>query len=112
MRFFANWCRSCKATKPHFQKLVRTFSEESVKFVEVPLTEDTAYLQQGLGVPSVPFAHIYHPEAGLVEEMKVSKPHFSEFSKKLKEYVVGSCDMPAEKDGVDKDIDIVMGSFE
>ena len=112
VRFFASWCRSCKATKPHFNKLVRQFSKESVKFVQVPLTKDTAYLQQGLDVPSVPFAHIYHPEAGLVEEMKVSKPHFSKFAKKLNEYVVGSCDVPEEEADVDADMDVVMGSFE
>lgn len=107
VRFFASWCRSCKATKPHFNKLVRSYSDDSVKFVEVPLTKETAYLQQGLDVPSVPFAHIYHPEAGLVEEMKVSKPHFSEFRKILNSYVVGSCDIPDEEDVVEH-----MGSFE
>lgn len=101
VRFFASWCRSCKATKPLFNKLVRTYSQTTdynvnVKFVEVPLTKETAYLQEGLGVPSVPFAHIYHPEGGLVEEMKISKPHFSDFNQKLKSYVVGSCDLPAE----------------
>jgi thiol-disulfide isomerase/thioredoxin len=107
VRFFANWCRSCKATKPHFNKLVNSYSDDSVKFVEVPLTKETAYLQQGLDVPSVPFVHIYHPEAGLVEEMKASKPHFSEFRKRLNSYVVGSCDIPDEVDDIQP-----MGSFE
>ncbi len=107
VRFFASWCRSCKASKPMFSKLVRTFSDSSVKFVEVPLTKETAYLQEGLGVPSVPYAHIYHPEVGLVEEMKVSKPHFGEFSQRLNSYVVGSCDLPQ-----DETIDDVIGAFE
>jgi thiol-disulfide isomerase/thioredoxin len=107
VRFFASWCRSCKATKPLFNKLVRNFSDSRVKFVEVPLTKETAYLQEGLGVPSVPFAHIYHPDGGLVEEMKVSKPHFSKFSEKLNSYVVGSCDIPE-----DEDIDEAIGAFE
>jgi thiol-disulfide isomerase/thioredoxin len=110
VRFFASWCRSCKATKPLFNKLVRTYSQTSeyggvngvngvnVKFVEVPLTKETAYLQEGLGVPSVPFAHIYHPEGGLVEEVKISKPHFKDFHQKLTSYVVGSCDLPMEMD--------------
>jgi len=105
VRFFASWCRSCKASKPMFNKLVRTFSDSSVKFVEVPLTKETAYLQEGLGVPSVPYAHVYHPDAGLVEEMKVSKPHFREFGQKLNSYVVGSCDLPEDEVRV-------MGAFE
>mmetsp|Transcript_21916 Transcript_21916/g.27638 ORF Transcript_21916/g.27638 Transcript_21916/m.27638 type:complete len:238 (-) Transcript_21916:66-779(-) len=108
VRFFASWCRSCKASKPMFNKLVGTFSDSSVKFVEVPLTKETAYLQEGLGVPSVPYAHIYHPEVGLVEEMKVSKPHFREFSQKLNSYVVGSCDLPDD----DQTLDKAIGAFE
>lgn len=112
VRFFAHWCQSCRATKPHFHKLVQSYSEESVKFVQVPLTKETAYLQQGLDVPSVPFAHIYHPEAGLVEEMKVSKPHFSEFRKKLNSYVVGSCDVPEEEEEDGVVVVEPMGSFE
>lgn len=46
------------------------------------------------GVPSVPFAHIYHPDAGLVEEMKISKPHFREFKDCLNSYAVGNCELP------------------
>lgn len=105
VRFFASWCRSCKATKPLFSKLVKTFSDSSVKFVEVPLTKETQYLHEGLGVPSVPFAHIYHPEAGLVDEVKISKPHFSKFVEKLNCYVVGSCDLPEEEN-------VAIGTFE
>lgn len=109
VRFFASWCRSCKTTKPLFNKLVQSFSDSSVKFVEVPLNKETAYLQEGLGVPSVPYAHIYHPEAGLVEEMKISKPHFSTFIESLRSYVVGSCDVPDEEDNIITD---TIGSFE
>jgi len=50
----------------------------------------------------VPFAHIYHPEAGLVEEMKISKPHFLHFKDGLNSYVVGSCELP--DDGADDSI--------
>ena len=32
----------------------------SVKFVEVPLTKENAYLHDGLGVPSLPFAQLNH----------------------------------------------------
>ena len=48
VRFFASWCRSCKATEPVFNKLVKQ-SPDDVKFVQVPLTKETAYLQEGLG---------------------------------------------------------------
>jgi thiol-disulfide isomerase/thioredoxin len=96
VRFFAPWCKSCKAAHPIFKKMVSEHSETSVKFVEVPLTKETAYIHEGLGVPSVPFGHIYHPEAGLVEEKKINKRVFKEFREALDSYVRGSCDLPLE----------------
>jgi len=97
VRFFATWCRSCKASENHFKKLVSKYSDQ-VKFVEVPLTRETAYMLEGLDVKTVPFAHIYHPEAGLVEEMKASKKFSSELQKKVHSYVVGSCDLESEEE--------------
>jgi hypothetical protein len=70
----------------------------TVKFVEVPLTKETAYIHEGLGVPSVPFGHIYHPEVGLVEEMKINKKVFKEFRETLDDYVRGSCDLPEDEE--------------
>jgi len=69
-------------------------SYDNVLFVEVPVTEKNSDLHQGLGVPSLPFCHIYHPTAGLVEEMKILKPQFSQLKKTLQWYVYGSCDLP------------------
>ena len=71
VRFYAQWCKSCKAAFPLFQKMKADLP--SVKYVMVPLTKDTAYIHSGLGVPSVPFGHIYHPDVGLVEERKISE---------------------------------------
>ena len=105
VRFYAEWCRSCKASEPNFWKLVSHYTNNNkntntnanntkgVKFVQVPLNKQTAYLHEGLGVPSVPFAHIYHPDGGLVEELKLSRPHFSKFATVLESYVRGSCDV-------------------
>eukprot|EP00578_Thalassiosira_sp_NH16_P013496 CAMPEP_0181110422 /NCGR_PEP_ID=MMETSP1071-20121207/18712_1 /TAXON_ID=35127 /ORGANISM="Thalassiosira sp., Strain NH16" /LENGTH=175 /DNA_ID=CAMNT_0023194205 /DNA_START=309 /DNA_END=836 /DNA_ORIENTATION=+ len=97
VRFFAPWCKSCKAAHPHFKKMVSEHSP-SVKFVEVPLTKDTAYIHEGLGVPSVPFGHIYSPHVGLVEEMKINKKVFREFRQALESYVSGSCDLRNEEE--------------
>mmetsp|Transcript_4682 Transcript_4682/g.7099 ORF Transcript_4682/g.7099 Transcript_4682/m.7099 type:complete len:234 (-) Transcript_4682:189-890(-) len=97
VRFYASWCRSCKASEPLFKKLMNTHSPD-LKFVQVPLTKETAYLHEGLGVPSFPFAHIYHPDAGLVEEMKISKPYFREFKDCLNSYAVGSCELAYDDD--------------
>lgn len=89
VRFFATWCKSCKAMAPKFYRLSNTYS--NVSFVEVPVTDKNTELHQGLGVPSVPFGHIYLPNAGLVEEMRISKRTFPEFEDALETYVDGSC---------------------
>mmetsp|Transcript_7074 Transcript_7074/g.13173 ORF Transcript_7074/g.13173 Transcript_7074/m.13173 type:complete len:247 (+) Transcript_7074:120-860(+) len=103
VRFFAPWCKSCKAAHPHFKKMVSHHSP-SVKFVEVPLTKDTAYIHEGLGVPSVPFGHIYHPDVGLVEEKKINRKVFKEFRESLDSYVRGSCDVPMEEEQEDENV--------
>lgn len=94
VRFFAPWCKSCKAAYPNFKKMMSKHTSSAVKFVEVPLTKDTAYIHEGLGVPSVPFGHIYHPDVGLVEEKKINRKVFEEFRNDLESYVRGSCDLP------------------
>jgi hypothetical protein len=66
-----------------------------VKFVDVPVTNDNGNLHQGLGVPSLPYGHIYHPSAGLVEELKLTRKFFPEYEQSLHSYYTGSCDLPA-----------------
>lgn len=91
VRFYAKWCRACKAMEPYFYKLAAAYP--NVKFVEVPVLESNANLHQGLGVPSLPFGHIYSPSAGLVEELKISKKHFKEFKNVLDTYANGECSL-------------------
>lgn len=71
-----------------------------VKFVDVPVTPDNANLHQGLGVPSLPYIHIYHPTGKLVEELKISRKHFAFFVKTLKTYVEEKCDIEYDNNGV------------
>eukprot|EP00429_Kryptoperidinium_foliaceum_P003990 CAMPEP_0176024666 /NCGR_PEP_ID=MMETSP0120_2-20121206/12056_1 /TAXON_ID=160619 /ORGANISM="Kryptoperidinium foliaceum, Strain CCMP 1326" /LENGTH=226 /DNA_ID=CAMNT_0017357845 /DNA_START=221 /DNA_END=901 /DNA_ORIENTATION=+ len=97
VRFYAPWCRSCKAIEAQFRRLPRDFP--NIKFVECPVTKENAYLHEGLGVPSLPFGHIYHPEAGLVEEQKINKHVFSDFKKVLRTYAQGECPITFDEDG-------------
>eukprot|EP00577_Skeletonema_sp_RCC1716_P033607 CAMPEP_0113412226 /NCGR_PEP_ID=MMETSP0013_2-20120614/22717_1 /TAXON_ID=2843 ORGANISM="Skeletonema costatum, Strain 1716" /NCGR_SAMPLE_ID=MMETSP0013_2 /ASSEMBLY_ACC=CAM_ASM_000158 /LENGTH=238 /DNA_ID=CAMNT_0000298695 /DNA_START=188 /DNA_END=904 /DNA_ORIENTATION=- /assembly_acc=CAM_ASM_000158 len=93
VRFYSHFCRSCRASEPHFFQLARDFQNHNVNFVEVPLTPSTKVLHEALGVPSLPWTHIYHPEAGLVEERKVSKKFIKEVRSALRCYVYGECDV-------------------
>ena len=63
--------------------------------MEVPLKKHTSilHLHEALEVPSVPWTHIYHPDAGLVEERAVSKTYINEVRKCLRCYVYGECEL-------------------
>jgi len=95
VRFYASWCKACQAIKSEYYRLAKQLDEQgsNIKFVEVPLTQNNAFLHQGLGVPTIPYGHIYHPTEGLVEEQSVSKKNFKAFKTKLNSYIIGSCDL-------------------
>lgn len=97
VRFHAPWCKTCKAAEKLFYKLAADYAGRGVQFIDVPQTKENIYLHQGLGVPSVPWVHIYHPEAGLCEERSMSKKHFEKVRKCLECYVEGSCDMDGDE---------------
>jgi hypothetical protein len=67
---------------------------DKVKFLEVPVTSESVNIHQGLGVPSIPFGHVYVPEVGLVEELRMCRSRFPIFAETLKTYVAGSCAIP------------------
>jgi len=90
VRFYAPWCRACKAVQHKFRKLAIEYP--SVKFVEVPLTKENAFLHDGLGVPSLPYVHLYHPDVGLVDERSINKKVFGVFRDEILQcYVDGCC---------------------
>jgi thiol-disulfide isomerase/thioredoxin len=107
VRFYAPWCRACKAVEAPYKQLATKYTSApessdnnkiQVKFVQVPLTKENAYLHTGLGIPSLPYAHIYHPVAGLVEERSINKKIFGEFKAALQCYVDGECAIDWDSD--------------
>jgi hypothetical protein len=90
-RLLCSLYKACRAIQPMYFRVANNFS--NVIFVEVPVSEETSVIHQGLGVPSLPYAHIYHPQAGLCEELKISRKFLSEFANKLQTYVTGSCEL-------------------
>jgi thiol-disulfide isomerase/thioredoxin len=109
VRFYAPWCRACQAVQQRFYRLAQQYEQQKgllpqnspktvVRFIECPVTKDNAVLHQGLGVPSLPYGHIYHSAVGLVEELKLNKNVFSQFEEVLASYVRGSCPLPDEKE--------------
>lgn len=62
---------------PHFYHLAVQYPH--VVFVDVPVTARNTVLHQGLQVPSLPYAHIYHPQQGLVTESRLTRKHVAQF---------------------------------
>ena len=91
VRFYANWCKTCKSLAPAYYKLARL--NPGVTFLDVPVLETNASLHQGLGIPSVPYAYIYY-KGVLVEEMKMSRQRFPTFVSKVKMYSRGTSPTP------------------
>lgn len=98
--FFLSNDQACKAVAPHFYRLAQ--QNPDIIFVDVPVTPKNQALHQGLGIPSLPYGHIYHPKGGLVEEDKLTRSHISSFKKKLSSYVQGYCEL-AEEDSISED---------
>lgn len=103
VRFYATWCKACKAIAPSYYRLATTYKD--ALFVDVPVTPENANLHQGLGVPSLPFGHIYHPTGGLVEELKIAKKNFPKFARVLKYYLDGKCDVEEYEEIMSKVVD-------
>lgn len=97
VRWYAPWCKSCKAIAPSFYRLASKLPD--VVFVDVPVTPENVDLHQGLRVPSLPYGHIYHPTGKLVEELKMSKKNFPYFARTLKTYIDGECQLKRDEDG-------------
>lgn len=126
VRFYAPWCRACQAIQQRYYRLAQQYEQRMqllppspreeettyspspldvvVRFMECPVTKDNAILHQGLGVPSLPYGHIYHSQVGLVEEMKLNKNVFTNFESILASYVNGYCTVTYNNNDEDDDV--------
>jgi thiol-disulfide isomerase/thioredoxin len=96
VRFYAPWCKACQAVQPLFYRMANQFP--NVVFLQVSVSDKNTNLHQGLGVPSLPYGHIYHPTTGLMEEGRLTKQHISAFARTLQTYVQKSCELRAVGD--------------
>jgi len=94
VRFQAPWCKTCKAIEVAYNRLAEANPE--IKFVDVVLTDKNIDLRNTVNVWAVPFGHVYHPDAGLVEANPLDRRRFSIFKRVLASYRFGECAVPEE----------------
>ena len=104
VRFSSDTCPSCRATIPLFRKWSRDNQDPScdlldasnnetieVKIVEMMLNKATStFIQDKLHVDQIPYCHLYHPRAGLIEEQVVmNKVDFRDFVSVVDQWAAG-----------------------
>ena len=81
IHLFPSLFQACKAMAPAYYHLAT--QHQDTLFVDVPCSHTNQNLHFGLGVPSLPYGHIYQPGLGLVEEMRMVKKEMPDFEQKL-----------------------------
>lgn len=89
VRFYSHFCKSCQAITPRFNRLARR--NPKVSFLDIPITKDNKDLAEANGVIAVPYAHIYAPNMGLVDEMRIGKMYWDDFEDSFYSYINGYC---------------------
>lgn len=81
---FLSTKQKCHSLRPAFKKMAVT--NPHTIYLDVPVSESNSNLHKGLGIETIPYCHIYHPERGLVEETKISRENLSDFVTMVNEY--------------------------
>jgi len=88
VRFYATWCKSCKAMQPLFRRLMQ--EHPNILFLEVPVSHARSFVTSELDVKTFPFGHVYGPGGGLVESRSIEKKNFSDFVSAIETRLKGS----------------------
>ncbi|OSX73360.1 hypothetical protein BU14_0353s0004 [Porphyra umbilicalis] len=91
LKFYAPWCRSCRAIAPKVARLAHEFPE--IRFYEIDY-EANKELCWRLGVKNLPTFHFYSGAAGRVEDFNAGPARAHVIREKVVEYALGKCTLP------------------
>jgi thiol-disulfide isomerase/thioredoxin len=91
-----SFCLACKAAAPAIRKMAEDMPD--VNFVLVSVTKDNRHGVRDLGVPSLPYGYVHHPQAGLVERLSNNKRHLPDFARVVESYRGRRCPLPDDAD--------------
>mmetsp|Transcript_36321 Transcript_36321/g.47900 ORF Transcript_36321/g.47900 Transcript_36321/m.47900 type:complete len:213 (-) Transcript_36321:172-810(-) len=90
IKFFAPWCRSCKALGLKFEKWAKgKYAGKPITFAEMDLFDrENKPVKQNLGISVIPMIHIHRGTAGKVEEFTCGPSKFQLFCDKLDAQII------------------------
>jgi thiol-disulfide isomerase/thioredoxin len=94
VQFSAPFCLACKASLPLVRKMAQEMPE--VNFVLLTVTKKNRYDIRDLGVPSLPYGYVHHPNLGLAETLSTNKRHLADFASVVESYQKRECTLPDE----------------
>jgi len=97
IKYYASWCRACKALAPKVEKIAR--SNPGVTFYEIEFESNKAMCKD-IGIRVLPWIQFYQ-DGKVVESFSCGPSKSQQISKRLETYATGECELPEGDDGVD-----------
>lgn len=91
IKFYASWCRACKAMAPKFQRVADDAPPE-MEFYEI-LFDNNKKLCKSLGIKILPFIEIVAGSKGKIEGFTCGPSKISLLMGKVEELAADSCDL-------------------
>mmetsp|Transcript_35563 Transcript_35563/g.88492 ORF Transcript_35563/g.88492 Transcript_35563/m.88492 type:complete len:176 (-) Transcript_35563:394-921(-) len=92
IKFFASWCRACKAMAPKYTRLTEDWP--NIEFYEL-MFDNNKKLCKSLGIKILPYIQIVKGEEGIVESFTCGPSKISRLQEKLEEHgIVDKPDYP------------------
>lgn len=100
IKYYASWCRACKALGPKVEKIARAYKDKRVAFYELEFETNKEMCKQ-LGIKVLPWIEIFSSSAGKVESFSCGPSKASQIVEKLKIYLNGECPLGEDGDATD-----------
>jgi thiol-disulfide isomerase/thioredoxin len=104
VRFYSTYCPACKKSQPAYTGIIRRHlaqqqqqqqqQRRGINWVDVEANSSNLDLQQALGLKTIPTGLIYHPQAGLVEQMSFGKKNLKLVEETIQSYLANECQLP------------------
>lgn len=89
VKYYARFCRACKAVAPKFERLARQYEGVNLRFVDVEF-ESSKPLCKAMGIKSLPHTQVFAGSQGKVADFSIAPSKFDRLENFLARNVEGS----------------------